>query len=225
MNTDPRPPYSSFNRWFLIPFILWVLLGGIALLLYDQQVLFAAVNTRHTPLMDSLMVLTTRLGEGVFGTAVLLTLLAFKSFRNWWYFSAAFLCNALPAILVQVIKSSVNAPRPLNVFKDAQWIHHLPEWERLMERSFPSGHACAAFCLFTFLAFILRPKYKWIGFLFLTVALLVAYSRMYLAAHFFLDIYVGSILGVLFTILAVSVMRRHPHYFFRRPKPENRMGS
>lgn len=216
----PTPPYTSFNLWFLIPFIVWVVLGGIAQLFYDRQVLFAIVNTHHTTTLDVLMVWITRMGEGVFGTIILLLLLAKPTFRNWWYFSAAFLCNALPALIVQAVKSSVNAPRPLSYFNEASWIHTLPEWERLMERSFPSGHTCAAFCLFTFLAFILIPKHKWLGAVFFILALLVGYSRIYLAAHFFNDVYFGSVFGTLFTILVVLIMRRYPDYFYRKSKTE-----
>ena len=220
MDEQPKPPYSSFNPWFTIPFLLWFIIGGLSLFAFDKQSLFALFNTHHTSISDFWMVLFTKMGEGVFGTIILLLLLALPSFRNWWYFSAAFLCNAVPALLVQVIKSSVDAPRPLKYFNDAPWIHYMPEWDRLLSRSFPSGHTCAAFCLFGFLAFILTPKFKWAGLLFFILAMLVGYSRMYLAAHFFLDVYVGSVIGVLFTILVVAIMRRKPHYFYPRQKTE-----
>ncbi|HRO43357.1 MAG TPA: phosphatase PAP2 family protein [Flavipsychrobacter sp.] len=215
---QPKPPYTSFNKWFLIPFFLWVILGGIALLLFDRQYLFGSINTRHTLLLDVLMVWITKMGEGVFGAIILLALLLMKSFRNGWYFAAALVCNVVPALIVQAVKSSVDAPRPLNYFKEAAWIHTLPEWERLMERSFPSGHTAAAFCLFAFLSLILTPKYKWLGVVFFILAMLVGYSRIYLAAHFFHDVYFGSVFGVLFTILVVAIMRKYPHYFFRRAK-------
>lgn len=225
MNRDINPPYSSFNPWFLIPFILWLVFGGIALLMFDNRVLFSMVNANHTVFLDNWMLVITRMGEGVFGAIILLMLLAFNSFRNWWYFSAALLCNVIPAVLTQVIKSWVNAPRPLNYFKEAPWIHSLPHWERLMERSFPSGHTSTAFCLFCFLAFILTPKYKRLGLVFFILAMAVGYSRIYLAAHFFLDVYVGSIIGVIFTILVVALMRQYPHHFYRKAKAEIRRDS
>ena len=213
-------PHTTYNRWFLVPFLVWVILGGAALLIFDRQTLFAIVNTNHTPILDTLMAWITRMGEGVFGVIVLALLLFRKAFRNWWYFSAALLCNLVPALLTQYIKSAVNAPRPLNVFKEADWIHHMPEWERLFERSFPSGHTCAGFSLFCFLAFTLPPKYKWLGIPCFIMAMLVGYSRVYLAAHFVLDVYVGSIIGVFFTILVLAVMRRYPQYFYKRRKTE-----
>lgn len=225
MSKDITHQYSSFNPWFLVPFIFWLVLGGIAQLFFDNRILFEVVNTHHTPSLDILMVYITRMGEGVFGAIILMILLALKSFRNWWYFSAAMLCNVIPALLTQGIKSWVNAPRPLNYFENAPWIHSLPHWERLMERSFPSGHTCAAFSLFCFLSFILTPRYKWCGILFFILAMACGYSRIYLAAHFFLDVYVGSIIGVIFTIIVVAIMRQYPHYFYRRKRIETQIDS
>ncbi len=220
MNKNSLHPYSSINRYFIIPFMIWVVLGGVAMIFFDRQILFAMVNTHHTSLLDEVMEYITKMGEGVFGAIILLLLLALRSFRNWWYFAAALICNVVPALLTQMVKSMVNAPRPLKYFQEAPWIHTSPHWERLMERSFPSGHTCAAFCLYCFLSFVLTPKYKWLGSVFFVLALLVGYSRLYLAAHFFSDVYVGSLLGVFFTILVVTIMQKYPHYFHRKQKLE-----
>lgn len=218
MKQEVKPPYTSYNPYFLYPFVLWVLIGGFALVFFSRQNLFAVVNTNNTDFLDVTMVWITKMGEGVFGVFILILLLGLKSFRNWWYFSAAAFCNIIPALLTQGVKSAVNAPRPLNYFKEVTWLHHLPEWDRLMERSFPSGHTCAAFSLFCFLAFILVPRYKWAGFVFFVFALAVGYSRIYLAQHFFLDVYVGSVIGVILPIIVVALMRRHAHRFYTKKK-------
>lgn len=211
----PRKPYTSYNPYFLIPFIFWVIGGGLAQLLFDRQLLFASINTRHTSVLDIIMVNVTVMGEGIFSATILLLLLARSTLRNLWYIVAAVLTNVLPSIMTQVIKSSVNAPRPLNYFKEAEWIHTLPEWPRLMERSFPSGHTCAAFCLFTFLAVLLPPKFRGWGLFFFALAILVGISRLYLAAHFFLDIYVGSIIGTIFTLIIIAIMNSKQGIFFK----------
>lgn len=208
-------PYTSYNKYFLIPFAIWVALGGIAILCFDKEILFATVNTRHTPVMDVLMLYTTAMGEGVFSVIILLLSLGITSLRNWWYFVAAALSNLFPNFITQAVKSSVNAPRPLNYFKDAPWIHTLPEWPRLMDRSFPSGHTTAAFCLFCFLSVLLTPRYRKFGLVFFMLGLAVGYSRMYLAAHFFLDVYAGSIIATVFTLSVVALMNRYQHRFFK----------
>lgn len=211
-----QKPYTSYNPFFLIPFIIWVIVGGVLLLSFDTQTLFKAVNSTHNSFLDVFMYRATMLGEGAVITLVLLILLAISSYRNWWYFTAAIFSNILPSILTQVIKRNVGAPRPLKYFEQADWVHSLPIWPQLMENSFPSGHTCGAFTLFTFLAILLKPKYKFWGFVFFLLALLVAYTRMYLAVHFFADVYVGSIIGTLCTIIIIALMNRYQRFFFKR---------
>lgn len=207
-------PFTSFNPYFIVPFIVWIVLAGFAQLLFSRQQLFSLFNVYHSSIGDMLMVNITLLGEGVFSTILLLVLFGIKSFRNWWYFLSAVFTNLLPVGIIQIIKYAVDAPRPLKYFNEAPWIHTTPEWPRLMEHSFPSGHTSAAFCLFTYLSLLLPPRYRWLGAFFFLFAISVAYSRMYLAAHFFADVYVGSIIGGIFTIGIIAIMNRLRGRFF-----------
>lgn len=208
-------PNLVWNKWFLLPFAIWLFVGGGLLLFYDKQFLFAQVNVHHSSFLDIFMFYATKMGEGVFGTIILLMLLAFDSFRNWGYFFAALACNLLPSLLTQLVKNLVSAPRPLNYFHSADWIHMANGWEKLYENSFPSGHTTAAFSLFAFLSFVFTARFQKLGFLFFLLAMMVAYSRMYLAAHFFLDVYVGSIIGVVFTMLIGWVMKNKSSIFLQ----------
>ncbi len=214
------PLYTSFNKYFLVPFSIWIIAGGIALFFFDKQVLFAIFNTHHSSFGDVCMYYISMLGEGPFSAILLLLLLGMRKLRNWWYFIAAACCNILSAFLTQGVKYLVKAPRPLQYFNNAPWIHALPEWPHLYNHSFPSGHTCAGFALFSFLAFLLPPRHKSWGIPLFIVALLIAYSRIYLAAHFFLDVYVGSILGTCFTIMLLAIMRYIGRYFFKPQKTD-----
>jgi membrane-associated phospholipid phosphatase len=202
------------NPYFIIPFVIWVIVGGIALLVFSKEELFTFFNIHHSSWGDVLMANITSLGEGIVGPLVILIIAGRERYRNWWFFICALLTIALPALITQIVKSSVNAPRPLKYFNEAVWIHISNDWPRLMERSFPSGHTCAAFCFFGFWAMLLYPKYRWLGLVFFLLALAVGYSRMYLAAHFFLDVYVGSLLGGIFTIVVMAIMSKHSVKFF-----------
>lgn len=62
--------------------------------------------------------------------------------------------------------------------------------------SFTSNHASNIFCSMTFLCLLFPKKAKY----FLTVALLVAYSRMYVGVHYPSDVICGAILGTLFAV-------------------------
>ena len=64
--------------------------------------------------------------------------------------------------------------------------------------SFPSGHTTTAFAMFCFLALI--SKHKATGIIFMLMGLIAAWSRIYLAQHFFIDVYIGSIIGTLSSV-------------------------
>jgi membrane-associated phospholipid phosphatase len=192
--------------------------GGIGLAVYDKEVLFRLFNTNHNPLLDSLMPFGTLLGQGITISIIMLALLALPAFQNWWYVVAAVACNVLPTLAAQAIKSIVNADRPLQYFNKADWIHILPDWKELYHHSFPSGHTCGAFAMFCLLSCILSRRYKPFGILFFLLALMVGYSRVYLSAHFFADVYVGSLIGVLFSVFILSLLRRNASKFFNDQK-------
>ncbi len=185
-----------------------MIVGGILLFNYSAQQLFFAINSRHTAIADFIMYYVTEMGEGFVITAVLVLLMVLPQFRTWWYFISASLCNLLPFFVQQSIKSYYDAPRPVNVFKHAEWIHLSKDWPELLYRSFPSGHSEGAFCFFCFLSLLMPPRHRALGLVLFMLAMAVCYSRVYLAAHFFADIYAGSIVGVVLCTFIYSVMAK-----------------
>ncbi|MEG1707006.1 MAG: phosphatase PAP2 family protein, partial [Clostridia bacterium] len=74
--------------------------------------------------------------------------------------------------------------------------------------SFPSGHSTAAGALYPSLAINYKEKkWKWLVAIAIAVPLLVAFSRMYLGAHFLSDVVVGLALGV-GTIFLLQLMHK-----------------
>lgn len=59
--------------------------------------------------------------------------------------------------------------------------------------SFPSGHAMTAFATAAAVA-VLAPRMRWPV---LVLAALIGFSRVYLGVHFWLDVLVGSVFGLL----------------------------
>lgn len=189
-------------------------MGSILLMIFDKSQLFLAVNLRHTEWLDAFMRGATEVGDGMGTTIILLVMpVFFKSCRNWWFVLAAAFCNIAPALLIQTIKSVVQAPRPLEYYKleltkNPMLLHIRDHWPHLFHRSFPSGHSGSVFSMCCFLSMILPTGWGRAGLVLFFVALVVAYSRMYLAAHFYLDIFVGSILGTITTMFCFALMRR-----------------
>ncbi|PTT15272.1 phosphatase PAP2 family protein [Flavobacterium sp. HMWF030] len=79
--------------------------------------------------------------------------------------------------------------------------------------SFFSGHAANTMAVATFLFFVLRRYFKYLGFLFLW-PLIFAYSRIYLGLHYPGDILTGYFFGALFgSLLHLVYKKLKPQYF------------
>lgn len=98
-------------------------------------------------------------------------------------------------LLVIVVKNVVKQPRPTTILKDY---------------SFPSQHSANAFFLATFIAVLpiwqskrkaKRIKTPVIIGLYL-IAALVAYSRIYINVHYWLDVIFGSIIGAIIALIS-----------------------
>ncbi|MCD6011359.1 MAG: phosphatase family protein [Flavipsychrobacter sp.] len=209
------------NPFFIIPMLLWILAGGLTCYTCDQRMLFFAINTRYSYLGDVLMYYITMMGQGEVIIPVLLALMIAPKFRNWWYFITAVLCNALPAAVHNYIKGYLNHPRPRQVFRGDAAMHYLPNWPELLHSGFPSGHSQGAFSFFCFLSLLVMAKDRKLGLLFFFLAIMVGYSRIYLTAHFFGDVYAGSIFGVVATTLIFSIMSYYKEKFFKKKETSN----
>ena len=164
------------------------------------------INSWHSNFLDTLFPYLTYLGGGFLsGLAVLFFL--FISYRWAIICSASFIVTGL---ITQLLKRTVFADctRPMKFFADNQVIHTVPGVDMHMYNSFPSGHTTAAFSLFFMLALTLKgPQRSW-GVLFLLLAVLGGYSRIYLGQHFPEDVLAGSLIGVLVTYLCYSFLIR-----------------
>jgi len=66
---------------------------------------------------------------------------------------------------------------------------------------FLSGDSAIAFALASFFLW-LNPK---LGFAFLVYALLTAYGRVYMGAHFPLDVFAGALIGIFSFLIALRL--------------------
>lgn len=89
-------------------------------------------------------------------------------------------------------------PRPSLAIADPTLFHAVAGVDLHTMNSFPSGHTTTAFTLFFLACFFVNKK--WGVYIGLTYALLAAYSRVYLAQHFPVDL-AGGILAATITIL------------------------
>ena len=129
-------------------------------------------------------------------------LLAF--FRKYWETLMLFTGTAVASIVTQIIKRSLALPRPARVFSENDQLYLVPGIDIHFHHSFPSGHSTTAFAIYFGLA-LLYPKQRW---LFTIVAVIVAFSRVYLSQHFLEDILAGSVIGFAFILISYNLWSR-----------------
>lgn len=184
------------SRFFLFMTLLLVITGIFLLLVYEKGALFLSLNSIHTPTRDTFFYYATRLGDGWFGLVVGIALL-FVRMRMGINLLSAY---AISGILAQLLKRLVDTPRPLKWFPPDITLPVVEGIKLYTAHSFPSGHTTSAFAVFFVLAFYLRHG-AWQIFCF-ALALLTAYSRIYLCQHFPEDVLGGAVLGTVVAFAA-----------------------
>lgn len=183
-----QPEWYTWYGWNARIF-LWVNHMSQAPALAETAALLSSVaQPRNFPLWIALLVIVHRFKPGWISFAVL------------WSFVIGEL--AIWAAIA-TIKPDMDYPRPLTALgKKAVDVIGKPEYWH----SFPSGHSALAFLLFGSLFFGTSPKAIWVSAL--IYALLVAWSRIAVGAHFPTDVIGGAFIGLVGAGLAMLMYRR-----------------
>lgn len=192
---------------FLIPALLLLTALGVALLCVPKGALHLCLCDHHTPFLDAVLPGYSDLVNWLPYTVIALLLL----YRAGW---SVFLAGdmLLTTAVVQPIKHLVCAPRPMTWFAENMPDVVLPLTDGVRMNywlSFPSGHTTTFFALFFTLSLIAmtdrwRGRYLW-SLLFFLLAVVGAYSRIYLSQHFALDVFAGMAVAILCTLLMYFV--------------------
>lgn len=134
------------------------------------------------------------------------TIIAYKAGtkeRKAWVLMVGGLILIYPVI--QLIRLFIQEPRPFLTF------HLTPLITPPADLSFPSGHA--SFMGVIAAAFLItRSKWSW---LFIFLALLVGFSRIYVGVHYPLDVLTGFVLGFLIVWGVKYLLKIVYHRFLR----------
>ena len=109
---------------------------------------------------------------------------------------------AVVGLVTQILKRIIRRKRPSKEVQ-SKYVSKLDLW------SFPSGHAGRMACS-AIMMMLLFPK---IGWIILIWAILVGYGRIFIKAHYFLDILGGTILGIIGSII-LYLLRDKIHLLF-----------
>ena len=137
----------------------------------------------------------------------ILLVMALLFFKNREVFLNIFIVMALIAITAYALKYGINEPRPYFVLDN---LHVLVPMEN--EPSFPSGHTTFAFGLWCAITLNLKKMNikkelnMTVPLVLLIWAFLVAFSRVYVGAHYPHDVIGGMILGVVGALIYTKII-------------------
>lgn len=162
---------------------------------WDTQLLLA-VNVRlHHPIAMAWMRVWTWLGD--YRVVLAATVMVIWWGRRRWELVVGGAGVALALVVTEVLKHVIHRPRPVDVVPGLFVTQHVGN------PAFPSGHTTAAFALAAVLG-AAWPRRRWVWW---TLAVSVAVSRVYLGLHYPSDCVAGALVGS-GTVLGVMGMAR-----------------
>ncbi|MFH6601942.1 phosphatase PAP2 family protein [Maribacter algicola] len=172
------------------------------LIRYDKE-LFLFLNNLGNPSWDGFWMFVTNKFSSIpiYILLILLTHRYFGAKKTLWVILSAIVLVVAVNGLADFFKYGVQRLRPC----------YDPEVNLLMRLvkdtcggkfGYFSAHAANSFAIAFFFTAVLRRKLRYIGFLLMAWAFLMAYSRIYIGVHFPLDVLTGGLLGLFLSWIA-----------------------
>jgi len=182
----------------------WIVVSALPILIWQKGAIHLFINQFHTPAADFFFAVITNLGDG-WSIVALVLLLLFVSYRASIEMAAA---NIITGISSQLLKRTFfsDVVRPSKYFGNLADLHTVAGVQLYGYQSFPSGHSATVFTTCTVMSFLWGSTRNQAGFW--VLAVLVAFSRVYLSEHFLQDACGGSLLGFLVGFGTSAAFRR-----------------
>jgi membrane protein DedA with SNARE-associated domain/membrane-associated phospholipid phosphatase len=208
---DPeRPPARALVIWLgLLIASMWLFLGVVEdvlnqdPLVYAGQAIFHFLQQLRTPLGDAIMIGITELGDVAVSLPLSVGVLFFLLWRRRWRDSLYWLgALGFGLIAVTIIKLILKVPRPVSLYSGSDLY------------SFPSGHATMSTVIYGLLAVYIASsigsRWRWLVYaLAVLLVTAIAFSRLYLGAHWLADVTAGLSLGTVGVALISIARERH----------------
>lgn len=196
------------NRLFIIGYLLILISAFLLKLIFSKEEIFLYINAHYSTFGDFFFQYITHVGDGIFVILFTLILLGFSYRQSVLSFAIYIISSQLVQFLKRVVFSEV--PRPSKYFEGKANLHFVDGVTLNQMMSFPSGHTTSVFAFMAFLSIITKNKY--FSILYLLVACIVSFSRIYLSQHFLEDTMAGSIIGVLSAFIITYLFQNSTWY-------------
>jgi membrane-associated phospholipid phosphatase len=171
--------------------------------------IFDKLTAITSPRRNRIMLFITFLGKHQFLVpANLLLIFYFLLVRHQNWFSIRITTIALSSLLLMfLLKYLFQRKRPLS-----------PLLKAVRGLSFPSGHAIMAVTFYGLLLYIIlyTIEIAWLRYvlviLLLAIIILIGSSRVYLRVHYASDVLAGFIIGLLWLLISLSVLKKIEQY-------------
>ena len=189
---------------------------------FDLPILNWIQQNMQSTFLDFIMPFITILGDaGIFWIACSVILMFIPKYRKAGFSMGLALIFGV-VVCNMILKPLVGRIRPYNYNLDVlklQWQDFLVHGKLLVETphdfSFPSGHTIASFEA----SVALYKNDKRLGIPALILAVLIAFSRMYLYVHYPTDVIASVILGTIFALIANLIVHS---IFTKLSRPQRR---
>ena len=184
------------NNWlFYSSYLVVIIITAMYLLAYDKITLHQKINSVvGNPIADNFFKYFTNVGDGLLAILIGIVLLFFNIRNGMYVLASHFISGSISSVCKNYL---FNYTRPFFTFdyyhREIK-IKYIEGVDYIGQFSFPSGHATTAFTVFTCLA--LMTSNKLLKIIFLLIASMAAYSRIYISQHWLIDIFAGSIIGI-----------------------------
>lgn len=192
------------NSIYLFLYLVLLSMVGYVLLNVGKVPLHREMNSYvGNHFIDQFFAYATHLGDGLFAVLIAIAF-SFKNVRVSLYILLSYAgAGIVSFVLKHWIYYEIYRPHFVFQYYVREHIKLIDGVDVVAFHSFPSGHALSAFALFFCLLFV--TKNHLLKLLFFIFAIVAAYSRVHLSQHWLIDVYVGSFIGVCFSILLYVV--------------------
>ncbi|HDX9707983.1 TPA: undecaprenyl-diphosphatase [Bacillus thuringiensis] len=160
---------------------------------------FRYINThvKQSIFMDYLMIFFAEYAQYIF-IILFIVLWLIKNFQGRVY--------VIQAVIACFFAFSLNRIIEIFFYRERPFVSHL-EIHQLVEHtanaSFPSNHATSSFAI----AVTIFLYNKRVGALFLVLAFLISFSRVWIGVHYPLDVLIGAVLGILISLITQYIFK------------------